>query len=694
MRGTYYQTIWRNGKTGETKFYFAPTEPCDFAMDGLIVCIGQIGLYAYKMPLQLIGNYQEGIFYVETAEIPIESKEDSKTLLKYLSPELTPTQLNVVAKENLFTFCEQNDAIDTLAKAGIDKRAAKRLLNKLLALKGQKEMIRCLLKYGIPVDRIESLIKKGITLAQLKKNPYLTFLFHDIGIYCADSFAIDYCKISAYSLQRFNGFVYDALILSRSSGNTCIRLESMLQLINVRMKKSVYPDIEMTLAILNCCLSNLYEHIVQEIIGDEIYIYERHIWMEENSLIRNICRLQTDKQKVISNINVDEIEKELGIRYTEGQRRAFQLLNRSGVKILTGPPGSGKTAVIQGMIAAYEKEFGRSKVIRLSATTGRASQVMSNACHKKAETVNKMLDIRAFEGGLSKKDLSHPLQADFVIVDEVSMLGIQLASYLFQAIRSGAILLLVGDKDQLQSVEYGNVLEDLISIPQMEVYHLTESIRQKGTIAENAKKINRGYENLQQDDSFQIFNYASYEAAKKQILSDTKKGELVLSTIKRGEIGTYQLNRALQDKSSTVCMAYGNTQYRIGNPVIMLKTNYDHGYFNGDVGTVISGDGETMVVQFADKKLAMDRQDIGNMTLAYCITVHKSQGSESDIVRVILTDEAAGMNTRKILYTAITRAKKKVVIYNVNHSMEQAIGNIHDRARISILVQRYKMYKS
>ena len=101
-----------------------------------------------------------------------------------------------------------------------------------------------------------------------------------------------------------------------------------------------------------------------------------------------------------------------------------------------------------------------------------------------------------------------------------------------------------------------------------------------------------------------------------------------------------------------------------------------------------------MIVQFADKKLAMDRQDIGNMTLAYCITVHKSQGSESDIVRVILTDEAAGMNTRKILYTAITRAKKKVVIYNVNHSMEQAIGNIHDRARISILVQRYKMYKS
>lgn len=692
MRGTYYQTIWRNGKTGETKFYFAPREPCDFAVDGLIVCVGNIGLYAYKMPLQLTGEYKNGVFRVETEKIPDESKEDSKTLLRYLSPELTPSQVNSIAQENIFLHCEQTNALDHFTEAGIDRKTAKRLLNKLLALKGQREMIRCLLKYGVDMDRIESLIKKGITLSQLSRNPYLTFLFHDIDIYCADTFAINYCQLSPYSFQRFNGFVYDALILSRNSGNTCIKLESMLQLIQIRMKKSVYPDIGMSMAILNCCLSGMNEHIVQEIVGNEIYIYERHIWEEEGSLIKNIRRLQTDKQTVIVNPDIEAIEKELGISYTQGQREAFKLLRQSGIKILTGPPGSGKTAVIRGLICAYEKEYGRSKVIRLSATTGRASQVMSNACHKKAETVNKMLDIRAFEGGLSKKDLSHPLQADFVIVDEVSMLGVQLASYLFQAIHSGAILLLVGDKDQLQSVEYGNVLEDLMAIPDMEVYHLTECIRQKGIIAENARKINRGYENLMQDDTFSVLNYTSTAEAKRQILSDTKKGELVLSTIKKGEIGTYQLNHNLQDRTGSICMVYGNIEYRVGNPVIMLKTNYENGYFNGDVGTVISGDGETMVVQFTDKTLSMNRQDIGYMTLAYCVTVHKSQGSESDIVRVILTDEAVGMNTRKILYTAITRAKKKVVIYNVNHSMEQAISNIHERARISILIERYKNF--
>jgi len=287
---------------------------------------------------------------------------------------------------------------------------------------------------------------------------------------------------------------------------------------------------------------------------------------------------------MIENVKVDEIEKHLGIHYNMGQRQAFKLLRTSGVKILTGPPGSGKTALIKGILYAF-REHGK-KAFKLSATTGRASQVMSDACGYPAQTVNKMLDIRPYGEHYASKNLNNPLNAELLIVDEISMIGVELFSFLVQAVKSGTIVLLVGDKDQLQSVEYGNVLDDLIQCGLFEVYRLTEIMRQEGSICENAARINKGIFDLKPDLNFKLWDFQSTEEAFQALLKNFTYDSQILSPVKGGMLGTTHINQSVHKKTGGECLTYGGVDYCIGDRIIMLQTNYDIGYFNGDIGII------------------------------------------------------------------------------------------------------------
>ena len=306
--------------------------------------------------------------------------------------------------------------------------------------------------------------------------------------------------------------------------------------------------------------------------------------------------MQSSKQE-LEIPDIEEIEKKLNITYTHGQRKVFQALKTTGIKILDpNAPGSGKTAVIKGLIQKFH-------AVKLSATTGRASQVLMEACQKEATTVHKLLDIRPYGENLTSKNINNPIQAELIIVDEVSMMGLKLASLLLQAVKNTSILLLVGDIDQLQSVEYGNVLSDLIHSGYVETYSLTEVVRQKGSILQNAKLINEGCTSLLVD---QDFHYAECQDAD-EILSlleeNVRVDDQILTTIRKGKLGTRALNEKLQDKKTVYCTSFGDVDYYEKNRIIMTKTSYEAGYFNGDMGIILKMDSKGLAVQFKDKIL-------------------------------------------------------------------------------------------
>lgn len=692
MNGIYYRTIQRNEQTGETYFYISPLEPVSFAEDGLVKCYGIIGFYAYKMPIKLKGEYKDGIFLVDSESLPDDDRNDMEIVLNYVAQDdLTENQKNKILDfGNLFELADKNNAVDFFNNIKVDEKIAHRIIKKLQFLKAREKMTKFLLKENIPVDRIDFLISKNIGVPDIKASPYSIFALADMDIYHADVFAVKNCGMTAYSMQRLIGWISDTIRFSTDSGNCCISMESLERIVNARLKKSVFPETEVNIALLNFCLTEMGKKYCIKAVHEIPYVYENKIWDEENSIISDIHRLQNTPVEVCRKIFPDEIGKQERIIYTKGQRKCFDSLKTSGIKIITGPPGSGKTAVIKGLIRQYSQEIGGN--IRLAATTGRAAQVLSKSTEMDAVTVNKLLDIRPFETAVPGKNINEPLNADLIIVDEVSMLGLELASFLLSAIKNQAVLILVGDKDQLPSVDYGNILADFIGCGLIETYYLTEVMRQHGTILDNSQLINHGSSALKQDKTFQVRNFCSMENAVEDIKKmhiDTDRVQY-LSTVKKDNLGTHAINKYSQQNKTGKCIYYGKNRYFVGDRIIMTKTNYDRNYINGDVGIITDIREKSIIANFDGKILALDTQDFFYMDLAYCVTIHKSQGSEFDYVIVLLPNAANGMLTRRILYTAVTRAKKALIVYNVNHSMEHAISNQEERKRISLLTYRVK----
>lgn len=320
-----------------------------------------------------------------------------------------------------------------------------------------------------------------------------TLLRFGIPITASEMFAWDNGLRDEYSLKRLCGFTYDALDFTRKCGDSCCEFGRLLNIVNRRISMysaaPVVSDI-FSRSLLYCCITQLDKYMACHKVGDKIYVYFNSIWEEEQKVVRNIKRLEENRKEIIPASSIEDIEEKLGIKYNEEQREVFKAITTTGVKILTGPPGSGKTAVIKGLMEYY------GEACHLSATTGMAAQVMQEACGQTAETVHRMLDITPYDERLRGRSLNEPVPENFVVVDEMSMCGLQLFATMLGGIKSGSILLLVGDEDQLQSVEYGNILHDLINSGVIEVYRLREALRQSGTICTSAGKINQGMQPL------------------------------------------------------------------------------------------------------------------------------------------------------------------------------------------------------
>ena len=390
---------------------------------------------------------------------------------------------------------------------------------------------------------------------------------------------------------------------------------------------------------------------------------------------------------------------------------------REGVCIVTGGPGTGKTTSINLVIRLLE----RTGSVALCAPTGRAAKRMSEASGRPARTLHRLLEYSGEGLGFARNG-DNPLDADAVIVDEMSMVDIFLMRALLEALRPGTRLIMVGDADQLPSVGAGNVLRDMIAAGTVPVARLTEIFRQAGEsqIVVNAHRINRGeYPELRTRDTdfFLDRRQTPAEAAAsvvglvkarlpKYMDLDPLRDIQVMAPMKRGEAGVFALNALLQaalnpegpDKPG---LTHGGAVLRRGDKVMQVRNNYDlewsrdgedgQGVFNGDIGYILAVDARerAVTVEFDDGRVAeYDESLLDDLELAYCMSVHKSQGSEFDAVVLPLVNGPPMLMTRNLLYTAVTRARRLAVIVGREDCLRGMVDNNRILQRYSALDRR------
>lgn len=439
-------------------------------------------------------------------------------------------------------------------------------------------------------------------------------------------------------------------------------------------------------------ISDAIDALVAEegVISEQGDIFLPMLYYSEVGVANKLRRmLKNSEEEILKGFDIKRIETE-GIEYDDVQIAAIETALRSKVMVLTGLPGTGKTTTTLGIIAALETF--KKKVI-CAAPTGRAAKRMSEATGKEAKTIHRLLGFTP-SGGF-EHDEDNPLEGDVLIVDEASMIDILLMNSLIKAVPPTMRLILVGDIDQLPSVGAGNVLRDVIDSGMIPVVRLTRIFRQAMTsrIVTNAHKINHGQypdvSNGKESDFFFIKDTDAEHTAT-EIVNLVKnrlpnaygyepKDIQVLVPMKNGAVGTKNLNIILQEAINPVgeCITSGAFKYRVGDKVMQIRNDYKKNVFNGDIGFVKAIDSEenVMTVTFGGEDVEYEKGDMGELTLAYACTIHKSQGSEYPVVVMPLLMSHYIMLQRNLVYTGVTRAKKLCVVIGDGRAMYKAINN-------------------
>ena len=458
--------------------------------------------------------------------------------------------------------------------------------------------------------------------------------------------------------------------------------------------------------------------VVREQVSGEEACYLRRLWEAEASAcqrLNGLLAVDVDRSGQAAK-TIDEIQREQGITYAPQQRQAVELAARTGVLILTGGPRTGKTTTVRGIVALFQK---MGVDIVLAAPTGRAAKRMSELTGMEAQTVHRLL-------GMSWNETSHqvtftkserePLEADAVIVDEMSMVDLSLFSALLRALRPGTRLVLVGDADQLPSVGAGNVFSDLIRSGRIETVFLREVFRQasESAIIRNAHAVNTGEPprliNDQGDFFFMCRRDGERTVSTVVELCKTRLPEKmgvpadqiqVLTPTRKGSSGTINLNRCLQEalnpkRPDRREIQWGDRLFREGDRIMQTRNDYDvvwekadgtvgTGMFNGDVGKILQIDdsGEWLVMDFDGRSAVYSAEMLNEVDLAYAMTVHKAQGSEYRCVVLAAMPAAQSLMVRGVLYTALTRARELMIVVGDDAAIRAMAANDRQQRRYS-----------
>lgn len=453
--------------------------------------------------------------------------------------------------------------------------------------------------------------------------------------------------------------------------------------------------------------------LAQESVGEDVLVYPDYLYRAERETAQRLLRIQREAMPVSAKGRgklVAKWERSTGITLAEQQRQAVEAVLEHGLFVLTGGPGTGKTTVIRAMLDILEQQ---GLEILLGAPTGRAAKRLSEATNRGACTVHRMLEAggNPEEGGSSfGRNQDEPLEADVIILDEVSMMDIVLMKHFLEAVPDGAHLILVGDVDQLPAVGPGSVLQDIIRSGVVPKICLTEVFRQSddSTIVLNAHAINAGRLpqcSREKGSDFIFIEQNNADWAEQQIVALCKTylpkmgyepmyDVQVLSPMHRNACGVERLNQLLQNamnplQEDMLEVVNGSRSFRLGDKVMQNKNNYDKGVFNGDIGYIVDLEPGRMLVHFGEELEAeYESSEFNQLQLAYCMTVHKSQGSEYPVVVLPLVSAHYIMLQRNLLYTAVTRAKKLVILIGSKAALNTAVENDRTRKRYTLLAER------
>ncbi len=644
-------------------------------------------------------------------------------LIKGIGPRLA---VKIAEKFGEDTFdILQNDPAQLTEIRGITTKKAQDIGRQFTEMSEMRLLMDFLTENGLPVWLTPRLYKRlGVAaMDALTENPYLLCdEYYEIDFGLADALALN-LGLPRLSEERADAGILYTMTFNLNNGHTFIPVEKLVGAACTLLSDDdvVFEEPRAMESIERLAARG---QVVREIIAGRDAVYLRQMYEAEDFLAG--CLKQLAAQTYTYDFDLDELlnalEQDADVAYAPLQKKAIATAVKCGVSILTGGPGTGKTTAVRGMLRVFEA-LGLETV--LAAPTGRAAKRLSELCGMEAKTIHRLLEAGYGPGGklAFQRCLTNPLDCGVVVLDEVSMVDISLMQALLAAMPTGARLVLVGDADQLPPVGPGNFLRDLITSGCVPVTQLTEIFRQaqKSDIVMNAHAINEGRMPVPsgKDGDFFLMKKAD-PAAVLQTVTELCRDRLpryyglspsqiqVLTPSRRQGAGTAQLNRRLQEALNPATpekneKRFGDTVFREGDRVMQIRNNYDivwermdnheqgTGMFNGDVGEILQifPGQECLIVKFDDKLATYTFDMLDELELAYAMTVHKAQGSEFEAVIVALS---AGVPrrllTRNILYTAITRAKKLLVIVGAQETLETMVNTNTRGRRYSALKAR------
>lgn len=591
-----------------------------------------------------------------------------------------------------------------------------------------RDIMVYLQQYEISVNNGIKIYKKygRDTIKVISENPYkLSEDVYGIGFKTADKIA-EQMGINTESPYRFEAGLKYTVMQSANDGHCYIPEKELLQ------KASVLLEVnqeQLGEPLRDLALRNSF-YIIKD--GDQNLVYYMPYHIAENAVARKIVEL--------SRVEFDEIERDLDneikkiqesedIEFGNKQIIAIKESLASGMIVITGGPGTGKTTTINAIIKICE-DLGLDVV--LGAPTGRAAKRMTETTGKEAKTLHRLLEFAPFESEMGfNKDEDSPLEGDVIIIDEASMIDILLMNNLLKAIDPGTRLILVGDIDQLPSVGPGNVLKDIITSGVINVVMLDEIFRQaeESMIIVNAHKINNGEKLIlnKKDKDFYFMHEPTTKGTVETIINlnkerlpkfygvDPIRDIQVLTPMKKGEVGINSLNKHLQESLNPKSpdkeeRQFGDELFRVGDKVMQIKNNYKtewkliklgvqvdigEGIFNGDFGYITDIDNEEKIVRVLfdeEKEVEYEFTQLDELKLAYATTVHKSQGSEFPVIVMPIHWGPPMLLTRNLIYTAVTRARQLVVLVGEERYMDMMIKNNKIATRYSSLDRKIRDY--
>ncbi len=609
-------------------------------------------------------------------------------IIKFLSSRLIKgigekTAKKIVKKFGERTFEILDNEVERLSEIdGFGKKKIASIKQSWEEQKGIKDVMMFLQSYGVSTAHAIKIFKVygNDSIKIVKQNPYrLTYDIWGIGFKTADEIAKSIGFSSDHPYRIKAGVLY---ILNEATRNGHVYLP-FTELLN-----SVNQNLNYELEYSDLILRELESDGM--IVTNKDKIYLASLYYAERRIENRIDLLLS--QPPLENTKIDILLSHLKKYFTEEQVEAIRASIVNKLMILTGGPGTGKTETLRGIIKLYEQ---LEKKILLAAPTGRAAKRMTEVIGREAKTIHRLLEYNP-SGDLFNYNNENPLIADLLVIDEVSMIDTLLMEHLLDAVSSETSIVLVGDIDQLPSVGPGNVLKDLIACDRIPVFRLTKIFRQaqESKIVLAAHNINKGIiPNLNIEKEGDLFFIEMSDPNKiPQLILELCSERLpatynfnpmtdiqVLTPMHKSETGVSNLNELLQAglNNNKVIYKKGKTIYKLGDKVMQLKNNYDREVFNGDLGFVQSynDDENKMKINFNGKSIVFDSNELEEITLAYAVTVHKSQGSEYPCVIVPLTTSHYVMLQRNLLYTAITRASKLMIIIGTKQALSIAINN-------------------